>query len=172
MTKREQIERYIELGFWTPLQPLLPYEPERCVLLPMHISKLIDGVDDVDLARVQASLEKFLDGSFITVGFSANDNCDMKRLDTDPELEIWTFRSLEPEPSIRIFGTFVDLDTFLILHISRRDELDGLNGEQWQDAITFARRSRSSEFGKLEPIDYQTGGKINDYISKNATPPI
>jgi len=172
MTKREQIERYVSAGFWTLLEPILPYEPERCVLLPKHIPSELDGIDDVDLARLQASLEKFLDGSFLTLGFNTNDNCDLKRLDTHPEEEIWTFRSLEPEPSIRIFGTFLDLDVFLILHIERRDELDGWNGHKWKEAIKFARRSRSAEFGKLESIECQTGGKINDYISKNGLPTI
>lgn len=172
MTKREQIEGYIKCGFWTPLEPILPIQPVRCILIPSDTPDELEGINQVDLARLQASLEKFLDGSVLTVGFNTNDNCDLKRLDTEPESEIWTFRSLSPKPSIRIFGTFIDIDTFLVLHIERRDELDDWNGEKWKKAISFAKRKRSSEFGKLSKIDYQTGGNINDYISKNAIPPI
>jgi len=61
------------------------------------------------------------------------DRSDMVRLD-DPSEEVWEIRYLEPKRSIRLFGRFAEIDSFIVTGCVSRDALGGPGDPAWEEA--------------------------------------
>lgn len=118
-----------------------------------------ESTDDRRLARLYADIDQFTSGNLITIG---NDpmNKDSKAFmaRTRPVQEaIFTIRSVDPSPAIRLFGAFCVADVFLGLTWRfRRDLGDRLfdfavldAARVWDDLLPDCRRLNGD---KLEEI--------------------
>jgi hypothetical protein len=76
--------------------------------------------------------------------------------------EIWEVRSIDPDPSIRVFGSFIKKDVFVGLTWSLRKELNGYGGPKWLQAIQLYKSEWKSLFD-CRPI---SGEYPNDYLSE------
>ncbi len=81
--------------------------------------------------------------------------------------EIWEIRSIDPKPSIRVFGSFAGQDVFVGLTWSFRKDLNGYGGPKWQSAIAAYKREWKSFFNCASisggyPGDYLTNAVVLD----------
>jgi hypothetical protein len=76
--------------------------------------------------------------------------------------EIWEIRSIDPKPSIRLFGSFASRNHFIVLTWARRKELGGRYSKEWRAVIQEFKEEWQSYFGALRPI---TGSYPDAYLS-------
>jgi hypothetical protein len=151
------------------LEPLLPAER---VIRTMFISKEINrvvhppwaqGRNGTRHAQMRAWLETFIAGRRIPVAehpFKKGRDAYLARVHPVAN-EIWDIRCMNPNPGIRVFGRFTELDTFVALTWEHRESI---NGKQFDTAIARAM----NEWRRLFPtIPVFKGNKINDYLSGN-----
>lgn len=112
-------------------------------------------------ARLRAFLTSFVDGAFITVAnnpFDKDARAILARVDP-PEAEVWDFRCLDPNPGMRVFGSFAEKDTFVALTWDYRENVD-----DWHEKVVECRDEWKKLFGDLLPL---IGKTPNDYLSYN-----
>ncbi len=76
--------------------------------------------------------------------------------------EVWEIRSIDPKPSIRIFGSFTEKDAFVGLTWSFRKDLDGYGGPKWQRAIQIYK----TEWRNFFDCAPMSGEYPYDYLSE------
>jgi hypothetical protein len=108
--------------------------------------------------------DRFVDGGRIYVRErprAKKSTADMAQLEPWTD-EIWEIRSIDPKPSIRVFGSFVGKDAFVGLTWGFRKDLNGYGGPKWLRAI-HAYKSEWRNFFDCAPI---SGDYPNDYLSE------
>ena len=70
--------------------------------------------------------------------------------------------SVDPKPSIRLFGSFVDKNRFVVLTWAWRKELGGRYAKEWRAAIQELREEWETYFGTDRPI---SGSYPDAYLS-------
>ena len=165
----EVVKNCIKHGILVKWEPLIPLTPRRMVLIPPRVKqKLNDDVYSVSRGRINSAIESFMEGDMKTVGFNINCECDLKRLQP-AEDEVWSIRSLTPSPSVRIFGSFIEPDTFVVTNIARRVDLKEIGSPEWNEEITNAVRAWNATFSSFGTVKPLTGVNVDDYITRNAT---
>ncbi|HVN29243.1 MAG TPA: hypothetical protein VMT64_12180 [Candidatus Binataceae bacterium] len=76
--------------------------------------------------------------------------------------EVWEIRSVDPKPSIRLFGSFVQKNHFVILTWAWRKELGGRYAKEWRAAIQEFKEEWETYFGRTRPI---SGSYPDAYLS-------
>jgi hypothetical protein len=76
--------------------------------------------------------------------------------------EVWEIRSIDPKPSIRVFGSFIERDEFIGLTWHFRKDLNGYGGPKWLQAI----QAYKTEWKNLFDCEPKTGDYPNDYLSE------
>ena len=94
----------------------------------------------------------------------------MGRLDS-PEDEVWDIRSRDPNPGLRVFGRFAEIDTFVALNWDPRSvewhsrhPLVDRDSLYWHFAIIECQNKWKALFPNDNPIH---GKDIHDYVSSN-----
>lgn len=72
----------------------------------------------------------------------------LKRLESKDKV-VWTIRSVEPDPQLRIFGLFAKKDIFIATHLVERPELDEA---QYEIEIKRAQRKWRITFPGYDPL--------------------
>ena len=85
----------------------------------------------------------------------------MRPLDPEED-EIWEIRCIDPDPSVRIFGSFAEKDNFIALEKRYRQDLEGRDSQAWRDAIRATKATWRRLFLAYPP---HTGDDLHDYIS-------
>lgn len=123
---------------------------------------------DPDLGRRYAGLaadfDRFVTGDMIEVGLSPYEKGEgafMARLDP-VDFGLWSIRSRAPLPSIRVFGGFAMVDTFVALRTDLREDLDGPGGPKWKRAIGAADAMWLANFDRHKPLISEMP---HDYLS-------
>jgi hypothetical protein len=134
----------------------------RFILVSPDILALLDGPWsslelEIRWKHVRADLERFISGGIIVVG---NDGY-MKALDP-AEDEIWEIRCIDPDPSVRIFGSFAERDVFIALGHRYRQDLEGKESIEWAQAI---RECKANWRRLFLTYPRHSGSNLNDYIS-------
>ena len=141
------------------------------MLLSVEVKEAIDGpwvraAKERRFGQLRGDLDAFVEGRRISVAMNPYDK-DKKAYiaRVDPvSLDIWDIRSIDPSPSIRVLGAFVEQDLFAALIWSYRTDLDGPGGPLWKAFIQRAQHEWKKLFLAYVP---HTGSEISDYVSKN-----
>lgn len=73
--------------------------------------------------------------------------------------QVFDIRCTDPKPGIRVFGRFIELDTFVALTWDYRENL---NGRDFDDAVARCIR----EWQRLFPREHLFAGRsLNEYLT-------
>jgi len=120
--------------------------------------------DEARWGELRFWCDRFTDGGRIYLRErprAKNSTADMAQLEPWAD-EVWEIRSIDPKPSIRVFGSFTDKDVFVGLTWSFRKDLNGYGGPKWQRAIQAYKTEWQTLFD-CQPI---SGGYPSDYLSE------
>lgn len=140
----------------------------RVIYLEDALHHEVVAPSDFRIGVLWTDLDRFSLGGIITVGYAQEATCMMKQL--DPRLdEVWEIRSKDPEPQVRVFGRFCEVDEFVATHAVYREDL----GDRWE--TKFEGNRWPAEIQRCYNIWNQvclgeqphSGAEINDYISRN-----
>lgn len=169
MSIRELIQTAVNVGWLVNLQPRLPSIPhQRIILVCRNLNdelerELNDPSTAVRTAELFNTFDTFLGGRMITVGTRNDRDAYMKILEPEAD-EVWEIRSVDPKPSIRVFGRFARQDVFVATNKGMRTELGGFGSKEFRDCMTRCTTEWRKCFQTWRP---HTGSRINDYISDN-----
>jgi hypothetical protein len=83
-----------------------------------------------------------------------------------PPADVWEIRIVDPAPQLRVIGLFAAPDTFVVMDIHTRDNLDRFGSQAWRSAMKNAAYTWERLFGNSKPFrgesktDYVTDGLI------------
>jgi hypothetical protein len=165
MSIRDEIQRCVQAqpARLVLLRPVLPATAmKRFIFVAPEILSLLDGPwETLELEirwkHVRADLERFVAGGIIVVG----DEGYMKPLEP-VEDEVWEIRCIDPNPSVRIFGSFAEKDVFIALGKRYRQDLAEKSSQAWAEAIRECKADWRSLFLTYPP---HSGNDLHDYIS-------
>jgi hypothetical protein len=109
----------------------------------------------------RALLEQFVDGGRITIKSKPKSRGEMAIL-CPPEDEIWELRDVKPRPSVRILGSFVEMDVFIALAPYERSELGAKGSEGWTNALINYKTKWTELFDGHRPM---SGRYPDGYVS-------
>jgi hypothetical protein len=169
MSIREQIQTAINEGWLVNMPPTLPSVPHSRILLVCR--GLSDAIETdlnnpakaVRTAQLLSTFDTYLGGGLITVGGRKHKAAYMKRLEPESE-EVWEIRSVDPRPSIRVFGRFAEPDVFVATNMGFRTDLGGFNSKEFLRAVSACKREWRRSFHTWPPY---SGIYINDYITQD-----
>ncbi len=172
-----------EQGGLIEVEPFRPLTVVRHLFVTPEVNKLIEGpwdnvpksVSDQLTAKdweercadLYGDFDLFLNGGQVTVALdpdNRNDECFFKRL-YPIENEVWTIRSREPKPGIRVFGSFAETNHFVATNWALRYDLGDFGSDEWEEAIALSRATWTLLFGDQQ---MPKSGNLNDYIGKQA----
>jgi hypothetical protein len=135
---------------------------KRFIFVATGLATMLDGPwEELEMEirwrRVRADLEQFVTGGIIVVGETGY----MKALKPEAD-EIWEIRCIDPDPSVRIFGSFAEKDVFVALGQRYRQQLAEIGSPEWAEAIRACKADWRRLFFTYRP---HSGSKINEYIS-------
>jgi hypothetical protein len=88
----------------------------------------------------------------------------LSRLDPVAD-EVWEIRSVDPSPSLRIFGRFAEVDTLILLNWEFRKPLGGPGSGGFDIEREKCKVEWKKLFQTYPPI---SSGVVNEYVSANA----
>jgi hypothetical protein len=99
-----------------------------------------------------ADFDYFIDGHRIDLRslFSLDEYAFMALLEP-PEYEVWEIRSIDPVPSLRVFGSFVQRNIFVALTWAARKDLSWRYSNEWKVAIQEYKEEWETYFGVARP---------------------
>jgi len=155
--------------FWH--EPVIQDHVKRHMLISVDLQNTLDGpwktaAEERRFGRLRGDLDAFVEGRRISVAnhpYEKNRTAYIARVDP-VEAEVWDIRSIDPSPSIRVLGCFIETDLFVALAWAYRKDLDGPGGPLWKAFIKRAQHEWRRLF--LTYIPY-SGSEISDYISEN-----
>jgi hypothetical protein len=123
MLTKECIEAAVAAGALTPARPTVPWAGQRrlflmCRPLRQAIVAARQSTDERTIkrwAQLEADIGYFIEGGYIT-------GDRLKQLQPF-QYEHWELRSLQPRPSLRVFGRFAMPDAFVGTHVCERPRL-------------------------------------------------
>lgn len=128
----EAVKAAIANGQLILARPAVPWaDPRRMFLMCEPLSRAIEAgrvsADEKTIkrwAQLEADIAHFVEGGHITKD-------RLKQLDPF-KYEHWELRSLEPRPSLRVFGRFVCPDVFVGTHVRERPGLGAKWSLDWE----------------------------------------
>ncbi|GGO26790.1 hypothetical protein GCM10010991_07790 [Gemmobacter aquaticus] len=176
MSIESMLERLVDEGDLIECAPQLPSDAwARDLYITKVIADELDsnGWEDAELGyrfgQLRSDFDRFVVGDLIEVALDPYDkpkSAFMARLGPTSR-GLWSIRSTEPRPAIRVLGAFICQDTFIALCTCLRRELDGPNGPLWQQAINNADARWASLFPGIKPLVEE---EVSRYVSANAEP--
>jgi len=152
---------------------------QRTMIISDEIYQLLngpwgDGAWERRCGFLKGTLETFVRGQEIGVCLKPYKAAKayMGRLD-EPEDEVWDIRSIDPNPGVRIFGRFAEIDVFVGLiwsprsvkiPASQRLPLGPRDSVEWKTAILECKSEWRKLFPSYQPIH---GEEIYEYIRAN-----
>jgi len=169
------IKKCLEAGTLLPWEIGFDGSPsKRCLFITPKIQEELDPTSWVEpdmglrYGQLAADFDRFAEGQNIPVAlepYDKEEHAFLARIDP-AAYGIWTLRSIDPSPAIRVFGAFIETDHFVALSTALRRDLDGPHGKKW----AAARENAISLWNDL--TDHQNrnlGDEIENYISEKAT---
>lgn len=112
------------------------------------------------IAHIHNALTRWVTGGRV---YRTADTHFLKDLDPPPP-EIWEIRVTEPRPQFRVFGRFLERDTFIVTHFHSRSFLKEKGSAMWEQAM----KECANEWVSLPCMpDPLSGNTIGDYVGEN-----
>lgn len=153
------------------LSPVMPGLGERRrVYVSQTINDAVTGPwtnrkEEERWGELRYWFDRFIDGARIYVRErprAKNSTADMAQLEPWYD-EVWEIRAIDPRPSIRIFGSFIQRDVFVGLTWAFRKDLDGFDGPKWRQAI----ETYQAEWSAFFTTGAMSGAYPNDYLTQS-----
>jgi hypothetical protein len=116
--------------------------------------------------RVRQQFDDFIDGVRLTLRSAprVKSSCFMSRLEPEAS-EIWEIRCRDPRPGIRLLGSFIERDVFVVLSCAPHECLR--NDDDWKGAIEhykgeWCKYFSGPAFSGVYPNGYLTNAIILD----------
>ena len=164
------IEARVTEGELIRLTPVLKGDPvKRLIYVTTDIYEYLDGAwgDEADerrAGRLRGDLERFIKGEVVSLAFAMPYNHPkttyLSRLDP-VEDEIWEIRSIDPQPSIRVFGRFACPDLLVLTNFALRKNLGGPRSREFRDEMVRCATEWKRLFHTYPPYKGDTG---HDYV--------
>lgn len=171
MSIQNEVNTQVLLGTLVQLTQSFPgIRERRKVYATPEVAALLDGpwggsqIWERRWSRVSQQVDEFIDGLSsdprITVRSAPRkrSTCFMSRLDPEPD-EVWEIRCRDPKPGLRVFGSFIAKDEFVVLMALPHECLSDDN--DWNVAIARYK----GEWNRFFTVAPFTGAYPNDYIS-------
>ncbi|WP_158264291.1 hypothetical protein [Nitratireductor sp. StC3] len=168
MSIRDEINIAVNAGWLVNMQPTLPSIPHRRIILVSSSlqyeleTELQDQATAHRAGLLLNTLDTFIGGGLITVG-GRNDDAYIKLLEPE-DRQVWEIRSVDPKPSIRVFGRFAEPNVFVATNKGFRRDLGAFGSAAFQRAMTDCTREWVKCF-HTRPA--HTGKRVNDFITEN-----
>lgn len=170
MSIRDVINDWIRRGDLFLVEPALDSDPmSRTLFVSRDIYNAITDLGEgrnERMGRLRAQLEVFVRGELVTVAmepFRAR-HAYMARLHPRRD-EIWEIRD-RFTPSIRVFGSFSEFDTFVALTWQWRWILGGIGSHFWPRVWSIERRACRAAWRRNFPSYLaHTGNVPHEYLS-------
>lgn len=154
------------------LYPLVPYAPgaraDRAMFLCEALWAILESPEgddewEVRVGELRADLERFvtneepIDPKYLFLLYPAAD-------------AVWEIRSVRPDPSIRVLGSFAKTDVFIATNHALRAELGGWQSRAWKEVKRAAVAIWRQIFHSYRPIkasnirDVVTGAHNGEYF--------
>jgi hypothetical protein len=155
------------------LAPEYQIERERRIMyLSRDLFALVVGPEWVSQEQefrwqsVRADLDWFIQARVLLVPADSQHGGDshLSQL-KPPDVEVWDIRCRDPEPGIRVLGSFADKDVFVALTWELRNPLGAFGSKEWEAAVRRCKETWHSLF-HAQP---KMGNYPDDYIT-NAIP--
>lgn len=168
MSIREQYKIAVNAGWLVNLLPTLPSIPHRrvifvCRALHEEIEReWNEPATAIRVGQLLNTLDTFLGNGLITVGRRNDKHAYMKQMEKVEE--VWEIRSVDPKPSIRVFGRFAERDVFVATNKGFRKPLGAFGSPEFKRAMTTCTQEWRRCF-QTWPV--HTGDTVHDYLSEN-----
>ena len=107
----------------------------------------------IRVGELQADLDYFMDGRRLDLRPLGNIREYAYMAVLEPvHNDIWEIRSIDPKPSIRLFGSFVKRNQFVVFTWAWRKELGGRYAKEWRAVIQEFKEEWQAYFGALRPL--------------------
>lgn len=103
-------------------EPLTPGSHDRVVYVEAKLFADIQDPAQHRMGLLSSDLDYVSRGGIITVGDGREKSCRIKSLEPRSR-EVWELRCKDPQPQIRMFGRFADVDVLVLTHACFRDQL-------------------------------------------------
>ncbi|WP_128090497.1 hypothetical protein [Ensifer sp. 1H6] len=167
MSIENEIEAHCNAGHLSLLEPVrLSFLVKRHIFIGGEARSFItwDGSIDEEYESVSGRtigvLERFSNGSYVTVGMDPHDKEARSQIArVDPRGEgIFDYRINDPNPAVRLFGGFATKDVLVLLTWYPRENCD------FAAEVARCRAQWDSLFPKTPPI---RSDRIEDHVSKH-----
>ncbi len=154
MSLEAEVNALLNSGRLSKLPIAYPGLPQRRIIYVSHaVNGLLLGPwntpnEENRVGQLRFWLDRFISGDRVYVRErprARKSTADMAVLEPWDD-EIWEIRSIDPKPSLRIFGSFVKQDVFLGMTWAPRKSLDHFGGPKWQAAITHYKAEWQNHF--------------------------
>ena len=172
MSISHEIISRVQEGRLIELRPALPGSAVvRRIYASLEINDLVmgpwnDNDWEIRCNQLRADLDRFIMGGVMPVTAGKyNDGKSLLKQLIPPEDEIWEIRSRDPEPSLRVFGSFAVKDTFVALTWAKRADLGGPTSRGWRDAQVHCGVDWRNLFPAYDPLHADTTNGFDNYVS-------
>lgn len=174
MSIQEVLEGHLLRGDLVRVPPISGSPEVRFVFTTASIFEELDPMTasseyNESAGNMRAKLEAFSTGRRIVVGRRNTKDCDMKFLEPK-QWNVWEIRQ-RLSPSIRLFGSFIEKDSFFVTNIQFVKILFGVEWSVkqdfvfwpvWHEEMKNCRKVWRRFFAQYKPL---YGNYLDDYIS-------
>lgn len=171
MSIMDSINDCVEDGRLVLVEPLFPNTSmERKIYASQTVMELSEPPWPEDVTedrayRLRAEFDNYIGGRILGLCLEPFKAKEAFMGLLDPESKgIFDIRSRDPEPGLRVFGGFAEIDIFVALAWRLRKEMGSRADRDWRDARVTSSTLWTNLFGPYKPL---TGGDIHDFISTN-----
>jgi hypothetical protein len=152
-----------------PLEAAPGDTPYRSLYLSQEIQDLIQtewptALERHRVIRLQLDLDRFISGKEIPVASDAMHARPYALLAQlqPPSEEVWEIRSVDPDPSLRVFGRFTEKNVFVALRWQHRGILAAMDSGEWDFLMKLCQHDWNSLVFPYQP---HCGRYPDDYVS-------
>ena len=165
MSIRDMVCEWVASGDLIVLDPALDTTPTmRFVFVTKEVREALYGPwDDLEREvrynRMRAVVDAFVAGARMAVRYPPSRSAKAQIALLDPAADqVWEFRSREPRPGVRLFGSFLEPNTFVALFTELRENID----DDFLKEKERCKREWRRFFPAYRPF---SGGSLNSYVT-------
>ena len=177
MSIESELRRLVDEEVLWCVEPFPGDEAVRTVLVASDLDDLFANMTAMKrVGRLYANLQNIVTGGDVELSFEPFKHRNATFGLLDPEHEgTWEYRDRDPEPGLRVFGRFADIDTFVAIDWAPRSRpLDGFDkqplgaadSQEYLFAQIAVQQFWNRHLAAIRPI---LGAKCSDYFSSGCS---